>query len=348
MKQDFVADLRPETAVHTSFLVHLKERKTASNGNAYMDLAFRDSSGVISAKLWDCDRFKLEFEVGDVVMVDGTVEEYRGTSQIRIRKITKCAPDDFDLRDYLPRSVREPEEMFEALIKRIRSMSEGALRGLILSVLEDPAISEKYKIAPAATSFHHAYLGGLLDHVLSLLDLGDKLCDHYQWLDRDLVLAGLVMHDLGKIEELNFSRGFTYTTRGQLLGHITIGLEIVGEKIRLIPDFPAPLRDKLEHLILSHHGKMEFGSPKEPMFPEALVVHYLDDMDSKLESVRAQFVTDKDRAGEWTSRNRALGRELLKPPTAGASSSESITETSPGVPAGQQLRIDLHDGQKKS
>jgi len=187
-----------------------------------------------------------------------------------------------------------------------------------VAVIEDPAIAEKYKLAPAATSYHHAYLGGLLEHVLSLVELGDKLCDHYEWLDRDLVLAGLVLHDLGKIEELNFTKGFTYTTRGQLLGHITIGLEILSEKIRLIPGFPPELKDKVEHLILAHHGKLEFGSPKEPMFPEALLIHHLDDLDSKLESMRAQFITDKNRVGDWTARNRALGRELLKPSAAGS------------------------------
>ena len=348
MKQDFIADLKPETTVHSTFLVHLKERKIANNGSAYLDLTFRDSSGVMTAKIWDCDRFKLEFEVGDVVVVDGTVEEYRGAGQIRIRKITKCAPEEFDLRDYLPRSKRDPEEMYALLVARLRRMPEGSLQALLLAVIEDPAIAEKYKLAPAATSYHHAYLGGLLEHVSSLVELGDKLCDHYEWLDRDLVLAGLVLHDLGKIEELNFARGFTYTTRGQLLGHITIGLGILNEKIRLMPEFPPALRDKVEHLILAHHGKLEFGSPKEPLFPESLLVHYLDDLDSKLESMRAQFETDKNRAGEWTSRNRALGRELLKP---------APTETLP-VKSGsanqfkqltdQQPKLSFRNGQEKS
>ncbi|HEV2351838.1 MAG TPA: HD domain-containing protein [Terriglobia bacterium] len=347
MKQDFVAELKPESAVHTTFLVHIKERKTANNGSAYMDLAFRDSSGVISAKLWDCDRFKLDFEAGDVVLVDGSVEEYRGASQIRVRKIVRCAPEEFDLRDYLPRSLRDPAEMYAALLERLRRVPEGPLRSLLLAVMEDPEIAEKYKYAPAATSFHHAYLGGLLEHVSSLVELGDKICDHYQWLDRDLALAGLVLHDLGKIEELSFTRGFAYTTRGQLLGHITIGLEIVGGKMRQIQDFPGALRDKIEHLILSHHGKMEFGSPKEPMFPEALLVHHLDDMDSKLESMRAQFVSDKDRAGDFTARNRALGRELLKPaPRAAYVAKPEAVKTSAAT-ISERPQLDFRNGQKK-
>jgi 3'-5' exoribonuclease len=183
---------------------------------------------------------------------------------------------------------------------------------LLLTILEDPAIAEKYKRAPAAMSYHHAFLGGLLEHVLSLVQLGDQVCDHYEFLRRDLLLAGLVLHDVGKIEELSFSRGFRYSTRGQLLGHISIGLEMVQEKMRQIPGFPAELKAQIEHIILSHHGKVEFGSPKEPVFPEALLVHFLDEMDSKLEAMRAQYAADQDRPGDWTARNPALRRELLK------------------------------------
>jgi len=183
---------------------------------------------------------------------------------------------------------------------------------LLLTIMEDPSIAEKYKRAPAAMSYHHAFLGGLLEHVLSLVQLGDQVCDHYEFLRRDLLLAGLVLHDVGKIEELSFSRGFRYSTRGQLLGHISIGLEMVQEKMRQIPGFPAELKGQIEHIILSHHGKVEFGSPKEPVFPEALVVHFLDEMDSKLEAMRAQYATDQDRPGDWTARNPALRRELLK------------------------------------
>jgi 3'-5' exoribonuclease len=202
--------------------------------------------------------------------------------------------------------------MYAALIDRLRRMPEGPLRLLLLSIMEDPSIAEEYKRAPAAMSYHHAYLGGLLEHVLSLIQLGDQVCDHYEFLRRDLLLAGLVLHDLGKIEELSFSRGFRYSTRGQLLGHISIGLEMVQEKTRQIPDFPAELKGQIEHMILSHHGKVEFGSPKEPMFPEALLVHFLDEIDSKLEAMRVQYATDQDRPGDWTARNPALRRELLK------------------------------------
>jgi 3'-5' exoribonuclease len=312
MKSQFVADLAPGTRLETTFLIHSKERKTASNGRPYLDLELRDASGVIKAKVWDCDRLEQDVEPEDFVWVQGNVDAYRGTPQVVVAKLRRCTEEEIDPRDYLPRSKRDPQEMYTTLLDRVRRVAEGPVRALLLAVFEDPAIAEKYKLAPAAMSYHHAYLGGLLEHVLSLIELGDGVCDHYPSLRRDLVLAGLLLHDIGKIEELAFRRGFRYTTRGQLLGHISIGLEMVNEKMRAIPDFPAGVRDQLEHIILAHHGELEFGSPKEPAFPEALVVHALDNLDSKLESMRVQYEADKNREGDFTARNPALKRELLK------------------------------------
>ncbi len=313
MKQTYVRDLVPDSVVRSTFLVQSKERKVASNGAAYLDLTLQDTTGAIPSKLWDySERTTPAFEVDDIVQVEGHVESYRGAAQLKVRKIAPCPPDVVDLLDYLPRTQRDPDAMYAALLERVQAMGEGPLRALLLLVLEDAAIAERYKLAPAAMSYHHAFLGGLLEHVSSLIALADQVADHYPWLRRDLILAGLVLHDIGKIEELNFRRGFRYSTRGQLVGHISIALEMVQEKIRQIPDFPAELKDQIEHIILSHHGKLEFGSPKEPMFAEALVVHYLDDLDSKLEAVRQQYAIDKDRTGDWTSRSPALKRELYK------------------------------------
>jgi 3'-5' exoribonuclease len=315
MKQTYIKDLAPDLPVRSAFLVQSKERKITSTGAAYLDLSLQDTTGVISAKLWDySERTTPAFEADDVVQVEGHVESYRGTPQLRIRKITLCAPEEVNLLDYLPRTRRDPEEMYAALLARVRRMGEGPLRALLLSILEDGSLAEKYKLAPAAMSYHHAFLGGLLEHVSSLIELADRVADHYPWLRRDLIVAGLVLHDIGKTEELNYTAGFRYSTRGQLIGHISMGLEMVQGKIREIPNFPAQLKDEIEHIILSHHGKLEFGSPKEPMFAEALVVSFLDEMDSKLETVRQQYATDRDRPGDWTSRNPALKRELLKPP----------------------------------
>jgi 3'-5' exoribonuclease len=290
---------------------------------------------MMRAKLWECDRYTLDFEVEDIVEVEGVVEDYQGAAQIRVRKISRCSPEGVDLFDYLPRSRRDPAEMYAALLDRLRRVPDGPLRVVLLSIMEDPLIAEKYKRAPAAMSYHHAYLGGLLEHVQSLVQLADQICDHYDFLRRDLLLAGVVLHDLGKIEELSFSGGFRYSTRGQLLGHISIGLEMVQEKMRQISGFPGELKDQLEHMILAHHGKLEFGSPKEPMFPEALLLHFLDEIDSKLEAMRAQYATDQDRPGDWTARNPVLRRELLKiakdPPASSEGRAAEKSAKSSGV-----------------
>ncbi|MGH9403025.1 MAG: 3'-5' exoribonuclease YhaM family protein [Terriglobia bacterium] len=313
MKKSFVAGLKPGQPFNTSFLVQNKERKLARNGSAYLDLELRDATGSLRAKVWDADRLASPFDADDIVQVAGSLEIYQGSPQITVREIRRLSDGEADLLDYLPRTRQDPEQMYAALLERVANLPEGPARALMLDLLSDPAIAAKYKLAPAATTMHHAFLGGLLEHVNSLCGLADLVAAHYPWLDRSLMLAGIVLHDVGKIEELTFNRSFRYSTRGTLLGHIMIGMEIVQEKMRAIPDFPAHLKDQIEHIILSHHGQLEFGSPKEPMFPEALAVHALDELDSKLESMRAQYELEKDQAGEWTNRNLALGRRLLKP-----------------------------------
>ncbi|HUI41755.1 MAG TPA: HD domain-containing protein [Terriglobia bacterium] len=323
MKESFVADLKPGLALNTTFLVQGKELKKARTGSTYLEVRLQDATGVILGRMWDVDGEEFDFEVNDLVKVKAQVEEYLGTAQLRLRAIAKHGADA-DLRDYLPRGRRDPEAAYASLLERLRQMPEGPIRQLLLAVTEDEEIARQFKLAPAAVLYHHAYLGGLLDHVCSLVELADRVSDHYPELNRDLVIAGLVLHDLGKIEELSYHGAFRYSTRGQLVGHIMIALDVVREKIKGVPEFPAGLRDRIEHIILAHHGKLEFGSPKEPMFPEALVVHYLDDLDSKLESMRAQFEADRTRPGDWTARNRALGRELLKSET---------TAAAPGGPA---------------
>ncbi|HET7216138.1 MAG TPA: HD domain-containing protein [Terriglobia bacterium] len=315
MKEAYIADLKPGTSISTTFLVRAKDRKTARNGNAYLDLEFQDSSGTIKAKLWDCDSVELDFEADDVVKVTAGVELYQGNPQLSLRKVVKCREAEVDLADYLPHSAQNSEELFKGLLSRIQKMPQGPLQALLLRVFNDPETARKFRQAPAAMSYHHAFIGGLIEHVSSLVGLGDRVCDHYPFLDRDLILAALLLHDIGKIEELSFTRGFGYSRRGQLIGHISMGVEMVRDKVREIPDFPPELWDRLQHAILSHHGKLEFGSPKEPMFMEALAVNYLDDLDSKLEAMLEQYATDKDRPGDFTARSRPLGRELLKPPT---------------------------------
>jgi 3'-5' exoribonuclease len=204
-------------------------------------------------------------------------------------------------------------------------------------VLDDPDIAARMRRAPAAKQIHHAFLGGLLEHVTSLCRLAGMTASHYSIVDCDLLIAGIVLHDIGKIHELSYERGFSYTTDGQLLGHITIGVQMVAEKLRGLPDFPPRLRTLVEHMILSHHGQLEFGSPKLPMFPEAVLLHYLDDLDSKMECMRALIENDRQVEGCFTTYSSALERVALKKgrylngeaPPAGAPAAQPVPEAHP-------------------
>jgi 3'-5' exoribonuclease len=186
------------------------------------------------------------------------------------------------------------------------------LKALLEALLDDEDVAQRYRRAPAAKSIHHAYLGGLIEHVLSLCALARLAAEHYPHVDRDLLLTGVVLHDIGKIHELKYERGISYSTDGQLIGHIEIAMRMVADKLHGLADFPPRLRTLVEHMILSHHGHLEFGSPKLPQFPEALLLHYLDDMDSKMESMRALISNDRQVEGCFTSYNAALERSVLK------------------------------------
>jgi 3'-5' exoribonuclease len=218
---------------------------------------------------------------------------------------------EVDFADYLPKTRNNIDELWASLTGFVASLQNPHLKALVELFLADPEIAGRYRVAPAAKTLHHACIGGLLDHVVSLFRSCDLVCRNYPQVNRDLVLAGAFLHDIGKIHELTYNRSFSYTTRGQLLGHMIIELEMLQAKLEQLPGFPEKLKILLEHLIISHHGQYEFGSPKLPMFPEALVLHYLDDLDSKMEAMRAHFEREADAEGPWTTYNASLGRPLL-------------------------------------
>jgi 3'-5' exoribonuclease len=194
----------------------------------------------------------------------------------------------------------------------IAGMGNPHLRGLLERVFADESIASRYKTAPAAKSIHHAWLGGLIEHVLSLCTLVRLVAPHYPQVDQDLMLTGAILHDIGKIEELTYDRGFGYSDAGQLIGHIQIGLGIVNDKVREVPGFPPKLKLLVDHLILSHHGELEFGSPKVPLFAEAMLLHHLDNLDSKMETIRGTIERDRTFDGSFTAWSPPLERPLLK------------------------------------
>jgi 3'-5' exoribonuclease len=252
------------------------------------------------------------FDRDDFVKVKGLVQVYQNRAQITVHRLRRLEEHEVDPNDYFPCSARDPEQMFAELLQIIDAIENPHLRSLLQVTFADERITNLYKIAPAAKSVHHACRGGLIEHVLSLCGLCRLVASHYSDVDHDLLLTGAILHDIGKIDELVYRRSFSYSTEGQLLGHIIIGLRLLGNKLDQLQDFPPELRTLVEHMILSHHGELEFGSPKVPVFMEALVLHHLDNLDCKIEAVRNAIKRDPLVDGEFTGWIPSLERVLLK------------------------------------
>jgi len=298
--------------ITSSFVVVSKQIKPKKSGEPYLALTLGDRSGHLEAKMWDNVEEVLDaFHQDDFLKIKGLVNKYKNRFQLTVHKLRKLGESEIEFADYLPKTTKNIDELWQALSDFVASIRSPHLRSVIQAFMADPEIAAAYRNAPAAKTLHHAYIGGLLDHVVSLFRSCDLMCRNYPQINRDLLLSGAFLHDVGKIHELTYNRSFSYTTRGQLLGHMVIELEMLHAKIALVPGFPDELKTLLEHLIISHHGQYDFGSPKLPMFPEALMLHYLDDLDSKMEAMRAHFEREADLESPWTSYNASLGRPLL-------------------------------------
>ncbi len=313
MKTHYVSDLRDGQPVTSLFLVREKEiRTSARTGTSWLQLELADRTGTIPAKMWDnFDAISKTFEPDDVIQIRGRVKVFNGQRELTLEQVIPAAERDYDLADFLAHTKYDVEKLYAELRAAIEGMNNPWLQRLLTGVVDDPVIAPKLKRAPAAMTMHHAYLGGLLEHTVSLIGLSRDVAAHYPELDPDLLLTGIVLHDIGKIDELRYVRAIDYTTEGRLLGHISLGLMLVREKIKSIPDFPAPLAVLVQHLILSHHGSHEFGSPALPQIREAVALHFLDDIDSKMAAMRATLDVPAG-ADEWSERNPSLRRQLLR------------------------------------
>jgi len=313
MKSPFVSELEPDQIVNAMFLVQHKDVRQKKSGDIYLSLVVADRTGELDAKMWDnATEAAGTFAQDDFVRIKGLLQVFQNRPQLTIHKIQPVAESEVDVADYFPASKRDRDEMFRELQGIVAGIGNPHLRALLDAIFADENIAVAYRTAPAAKAIHHAWIGGLLEHVLSLCALAKFTGAHYANIDMDLLLAGVILHDIGKITELNYARGFSYSNQGQLLGHIVIGLGMVDEKIRAVPGFPAALRDLLLHLIASHHGELAFGSPKVPLFPEAMLLHHLDNMDSKMECMRGLIERDRQIEGVWTGYSTALDRSVLK------------------------------------
>jgi 3'-5' exoribonuclease len=312
MKSPFVKDLTADQVITGFFLVHEKEVRNTNTGKPYLRMELGDRSGTIEARMWE------KFEVlakdvnrDDFVKIQARVEIYRNRPQLSLQQFRLAKPAEIDLSDFLAHTPLNIEDLYAQLLAHAEGMTNPWLKKLVLKILTDPQIAVRYKRAPAAKVMHHAYLGGLLEHVVGLCGLAKLVSAHYPELDVDLLLTAAMLHDVGKLDELCYERSVAYTIEGQLLGHIVMELETVAKAIESIEGFPAKLKVVVQHLLISHHGEYEFGSPKLPMIREALVFHYLDDMDSKVAAVRTAMTLDGGEEA-WSAYSGALGRKFLR------------------------------------
>ena len=311
MKTLFIKDLTADQSITGFFLVHEKEIRNTNTGKPYLRMELGDRSGKVEARMWDqFEAFAKEVARDDFVKVQARVEIYRGRPQLALMQFRRAKPEEIELGDFLPHTRQDVELMYKQLLSDAQGMKNPWLKELTTRILCQPQIEARYKRAPAAKVMHHAYLGGLLEHVEGLCRLAKAIAAHYE-LDEDLLLTAAMLHDVGKLEELCYERSIGYTTEGQLLGHIVMELETVKKAMDGIEGFPEKLKTVVSHILISHHGEYEFGSPKLPMIREALAFHYMDDLDSKMAAVRASMEMESGEE-DWSAYSGALGRKFLR------------------------------------
>ena len=308
-EQTYIEEIAPGQNVASRFLIDDLRLGQTKAGKPFVGLTLRDRTGAMEARVWEAaDDFYSKFQNGDVLEVIGKADSFQGKVQLKVGKARRVEDDDIDPSRFLPASKHDPEEMWAELTALINTIGQAYIRGLLLDILNDPRVGPAFKRAPAAKRFHHAYVGGLLEHTLSVVRAADAVCRLYPALHRGVLLAGAVLHDLGKIRE--FDQGLTgdYTDEGRFLGHLIIGLEIIEEKLAAYPDFPRDMALHLKHLVVSHHGEYEMGSPKRPKTLEALALHHLDDLDAKMNGIGGFIERHVDERTGWTDYNRLMER----------------------------------------
>ena len=311
MKSLFAADIRENQLIDAMFLVASKAQGVTKGGSSYLTLKLLDRSGEIEARVWErADDLARGFAKNDFVRVRGQATLFQGKVQIRVQDVVRVDESKVAAEDFLPRSANDPESMLAELQTILRAIQNPHLLALAEACFADEALMSLLKQAPGAKTIHHPYLSGLLEHTLSLLKLILKVVENYRGVDVDLLLIGGFLHDIGKVYEFSFDRAFDYTDAGQLLGHLVMEVEMVTKKIDTIPEFPAELALLVKHMLVSHHGAYEFGSPKLPQTLEAVILHSLDDLDGKIQAI--QNMPEKEPGAKWTAFHRAYGRSFFR------------------------------------
>jgi 3'-5' exoribonuclease len=318
MKDFFIADAAQfdgQSVITYFAIASISVRDKKTGGGQYLALSLSDKTGVMEARMWeDFAAAVTHCSEGCYVKVQGQISKYQGKFQITLTKLRPAAASEVDTADFVPTTRFDIDEMWAELRGYVDAFANPELRRLVFAFLDDPAIGAAYREAPAAKVLHHAWIGGLLEHVLTLVRVCRATAPFYPEVDPDLLITGAILHDIGKVRELSWGTTFSYTLEGQMIGHISIAQGMLREKIGSLPGFPDKLRILVEHMILSHHGKYEFGSPKLPMTPEAILLSALDDVEAKMQAMRNEFGRDtaSGKSGaEMTEWVRSMERPLL-------------------------------------
>lgn len=330
MPKLFISELKPNIEIASHFVASEKQLKTARNGSVYLDLKLSDKTGQVSGKMWEkAAEASALFKSGDIVFLRARTELYKDRIQLNVSEILPVPAGTCDPADFLPLCPHDRDLLFENLNKLVAGMTEGPFRRLCQALLDDSALMIKFKTAPAAKAMHHAYIGGLLEHTLSVMTLAYRISNHYPTLDRNQLIAGAFFHDIGKIEEFVYDTHIDYSDAGRLVGHMVLGTQIVDKLIGRLEGFPVEASLLLKHLILSHHGEAQFGAVRLPASREAFALHLADDLDAKMNAIDRIMAGSKESEATWTGFETIFGRHFFRgfptPDNGGEETSDDLT-----------------------
>ncbi|MDR0272453.1 MAG: HD domain-containing protein [Clostridiales bacterium] len=309
----YIKDMNENERIIDHYLCKKKESRESRAGKSFLSLKLQDKTGTVDAKIWEMTSDIAHFEEGDIVKIDGTVGSFQNELQIKVLKIRKSRDGEYVATEFIPSTQKDINEMFEKIKILIASVNNSHIKKLLENIfINDDERLKIFKNHSAAMHMHHAYMGGLLEHTLSVAETCVFLGVRYKHVDTDILLAGALLHDIGKIYELSPLPQNEYTDDGQMLGHIILGLELIMTEIAKTEDFPHELASLIKHCIISHHGELEFGSPKIPATPEAMILHFADNIDAKLTTFAEIYEKDAT-PGQWTAYQKSLGRYIRKP-----------------------------------
>lgn len=312
MKKQFINQIHAGDVLSDCYVLAEKTMAQKKDGNNYLNLVLSDRTGSIKGVVWDnVEKIASQTEAGAVVAVRGHVGQYRNNLQVVVKEMRMVPPDETDPSDFMLSTERDVHQMFERLVALSESLDAWYLKALFKAFWEDDSFTAQLKRAPAAKKMHHAYIGGLLEHTLSMAVLADKISGHYNGIDRDLLVSGALLHDIGKTREFSYDMGIDYSDEGRLVNHIVIGLQMIEEKIGTIASFPEEPALLLKHMVISHHGSRDLGSPEPPKTIEAVMLNCIDEMDSRVQAIR-EFMGKEDPGETWTSFHRLLGRHFYR------------------------------------